>query len=577
MQRFCFAAVFPASFPLSYSYSHMKRFFTFIILSFFALTSRPLRAQSAALESFLHRVMDSANVPGVSLAFIDKGKIIYSKGYGVLKKDTTAPVKPTTIFEAASLSKPVFAYTVLQLVDEGIIDLDKPLYEYLPYPEAEKDERYRKITARIVLSHQSGFPNWREDPKVLPLRFAPGARFGYSGEGFVYLQRVVEKLTHGPLDSLVRQKVFIPLGMHNSSYVWQKAFDDNYSRPHNRLALAGNKNKPQRANAASSLHTTADDYARFLVAFMKGKDLTKSSLQQLFASQIQLPARFRQTDSLKSATLFWGLGVGLEKNSSGNYAWHWGDNGSFKAFFMVDLNRQQAFVYFSNGSNGLGMADAITARLLKGDHAVIPFLGYAPYNSPSVTVDRYIIEKDSVVLQPYLNSTVLSEGALEDIGYTLTNAGYFSQAKAVFRHSMRTYPKFREGYFGTAYATIQSGNWVSALPYLEQWLAIKPDDDRVRKIRNGILASQQASGNCTVRVKGFPKAKVVTLTGPFNEWDRIVTFFVRQGDEWVCTFNVPAGKYPYKIAVDGKRMPDPGNPVTEPDGQGGLNSVLVVN
>jgi hypothetical protein len=141
------------------------------------------------LERDVPELMKKSNVPGVSIALIQRGKTIWVHGFGVKKAGTSQPVTGETVFEAASLSKPVFAYGVLKLVDQGKLGLDVPLTTYLPKPYIPGDQRLAKITARIVLSHRTGFPNWR-DGDSLPLYFTPGERFSYSGEGYIYLQRV---------------------------------------------------------------------------------------------------------------------------------------------------------------------------------------------------------------------------------------------------------------------------------------------------------------------------------------------------------------------------------------------------
>lgn len=142
-------------------------------------------------------------------------------GFGVKNAKIGLPVTAETVFEAASLSKPVFAYGVLKLIDQGKLGLDVPLTTYLPKPYIDGDERLNKITARIVLSHRTGFPNWRGKPS-LKICFTPGERFSYSGEGYIYLQRVVEHITGKPLNEYITEAVFTPLGMANSSYVWRQ-------------------------------------------------------------------------------------------------------------------------------------------------------------------------------------------------------------------------------------------------------------------------------------------------------------------------------------------------------------------
>lgn len=347
-----------------------------------------LRAQAtlsaSRVDQFIIQLMDSARVPGLSIALIRDNKLRYSQGYGPTKADSTQRVTPETVFDAASLSKPVFAYAVLQLVDEGRLDLDKPLYEYGPYPDIDSDERYKKITARMVLSHRTGFPNWRKNRQSgqLSLLFTPGERFSYSGEGFVYLQKVVEKITGRPLNELMTERVFKPLRMTRSSYVWTPTFDANFALPHDKSGKPEAKEKPERANVAYSLQTTADDYARFVLAILTAKGLRPGTVDQMLTRQARLPKKLFGEDTL-SPNLAWGLGFGLENTPTGDYFWHWGDNGSYKCYVTADRKRGNAVVYFTNSVNGLSVNQEIIRRFLGGEHPAPAFLGYASYKKDS--------------------------------------------------------------------------------------------------------------------------------------------------------------------------------------------------
>lgn len=341
---------------------------------------RPATAHFKALDRYVVQLMDSAHVPGLALALIDRNQIVYSQGYGRTKSDSSQRVTAETVFDAASLSKPIFAYAVLQLVDEKVLDLDKPLYHYLPYPDVAHDERYKLITARMVLSHRTGFPNWRKNrrSKELSLIRTPGERFGYSGEGFVYLQRVVEKLMGKPVNELLTERVFRPLGMTRSSYVWRSDFDANFAQPHGEQNEPEPKGKPGSANVAYSLQTTAVDYARFVQAVLQGRGLQPATVRQMLSRQSQLPQRFSGTDSL-STDLYWGLGFGLEARPAGDNFWHWGDNDSFKCFVMASPTQQKAVVYFTNSSHGLRFITELIQYYLGGEHSVTAFLGYKSY------------------------------------------------------------------------------------------------------------------------------------------------------------------------------------------------------
>lgn len=196
-----------------------------------------------------------------------------------------------TIFEAASLSKPVFSYAVMKLVEKGKLDLDKPLIKYISKEYLEKtflgtkveDKRIFKITARMCLSHTPGFPNWRGRGKLKIIN-EPGKKFSYSGEGFGYLQRVVEKITGLGLNEYMKREVFIPLRMKNSFYVWIKKYDKLTAYPHGVMGKAEKKRKAKRGHAAASLHTTASDYAKYIIAFMNNKGLKKNNQINVSAS-----------------------------------------------------------------------------------------------------------------------------------------------------------------------------------------------------------------------------------------------------------------------------------------------------
>ncbi|MBK9088352.1 MAG: serine hydrolase [Holophagales bacterium] len=171
----------------------------------------------AAIERLTPLLMGELHVPGVSIALVRDRKVAWTRSWGVADARTGAPVTGETLFEAASMTKPVFAFSVLKLVEQGRIDLDRPLAEYVAPPAVPFQEERLRITPRMVLSHTSGLPNWRkggeERDGPLPVLFAPGSRFGYSGEAIFQLQRAVEKVTGEPIEEHARRTLFAPLGM----------------------------------------------------------------------------------------------------------------------------------------------------------------------------------------------------------------------------------------------------------------------------------------------------------------------------------------------------------------------------
>lgn len=287
---------------------------------------------------------------------------------GVKNSKTKDPVKEDTVFEAASLSKPVFAYGVLKLVENGRLNLDKPLVEYLSYPDIKDDKRLNFITARMVLSHTTGFPNWRPKNESLKIYFQPGERFSYSGEGFVYLQKVVEHLSGLSLEDYMQKNVFTPLGMTHSTFVW-------VSDPKKALGHCPLDDSPIESrqdispNAAFTLHTSALDYGKFVIANMKGIGLKAETMNEMFRSHVRVQEgginSIDKCSERLSDFISWGLGWGLQRTSLGDSFWHWGDNQGFKSFVVGFRNRNTAIIVFTNSSNGLSAISEIIQKYME--------------------------------------------------------------------------------------------------------------------------------------------------------------------------------------------------------------------
>nr|MBA3658617.1 beta-lactamase family protein [Gemmatimonadales bacterium] len=301
---------------------------------------------SGALLHGLPRLLELATVPGLALATVDGGRI-WSRGFGRAGDAGQDSVSNDTVFEAASLGKPLFAYAVLRLVDRRLLDLDRPLWRYLEFPDGD-NPRMRKVTPRHVLSHTTGLPNWRQAPGPLEPSGEPGRAFSYSGEAIFCLQRVVEAVTRRPFARFMREEVLDPLGMRESSYVWRPGFEGRMAEGHDAdgkplevfaaigrrtAAIADDWKKPleewryedaARAvplvnpawptlpiymvpNAAASLFTTASDYVRFLARVVArgsepGLELSEASRRAMTTPAVTL-----------NRALSWGLGWGLQR------------------------------------------------------------------------------------------------------------------------------------------------------------------------------------------------------------------------------------------------------------------------
>ncbi|MFT5049765.1 MAG: CubicO group peptidase (beta-lactamase class C family) [Chlamydiales bacterium] len=323
-----------------------------------------------ALASQLDDLALRAGVPGVSIALTNRDGLQWSGTSGVRDARQPGAVDRNTVFEAASLSKPVFAYAVLQLVDEGLLELDTPLVEYAPLNDIAHDPRHKKLTARMVLSHSTGLPNWRPDGGRLDFEADPGSGWRYSGEGFVLLQRVIETLIGDNLQGLAQALVFEPLGMTRSSFVWKPEFNSNVAFPHDGEGQSREVRHVSEPNAAASLLTTAPDYARFLAALLSGEQLSADLHKQLLKSVV----------TVNEHGVAWGLGIGLEQNPDGPAFWHWGHNSGFRAYTIGYPSRGTAIVYFANSDNGMRfLRDVVQLATGDEEHPAIDHLAYPSY------------------------------------------------------------------------------------------------------------------------------------------------------------------------------------------------------
>ncbi|MCB1052152.1 MAG: beta-lactamase family protein [Acidobacteria bacterium] len=327
--------------------------------------------------AFYADLCQKAELPGFAIAEIHDGSI-QTAFYGEKEKGTGQLVNRASVFQAASLSKPVFAYLCLRLVDQGLLDLDQPLMDLLANPRLAGEPLASKMTARHVLAHRSGLPNWGGDH--LSMRFEPGQKFGYSGEGFVYLGQVVEKVTGRSLDALFQKEVFGPLKMRRSSFIWRTALEKDLTTPHDSTGNPSPKQRFESINVAASLLTTPEDYAHFLIALCDGVGLSPESHKQMFSAQGSVVGP--GDDGYGTVHLDWGLGIGLTLWQDRQIVWHWGDNGDAKALFLIDAEGKQGCVYFANSAEGLSIGRAVSERFFPGLKDPFDMAGYESFDAP---------------------------------------------------------------------------------------------------------------------------------------------------------------------------------------------------
>ena len=325
------------------------------------------------LEHTLPALMARHGVPGLALAVIEEATLAWAGGFGVADRATGRPVTADTVFEAASLSKPVVAYAVLGLARFGALDLDANLTA-LPGPEGFT--ALEGVTARRVLCHTSGLPNWLPDGEAPKPRFAPGSRFSYSGVGYRLLQRAIEGLTGQPLAGFLEREVFGTLQMADSSFVWKPDYDHRCATGHDAHGEPAPKSRPAEAHAAFSLHSTAPDLARFVIATMRPDGLGALMLEPHTAVNDDAPWRpgWPQATVQPDARVHWGLGWGLERASTGLHFWQWGDNTTFKALAIGSRDTGRAVVALTNSQNGSRMWPQLVQETLGGDHPALGWL-----------------------------------------------------------------------------------------------------------------------------------------------------------------------------------------------------------
>jgi len=259
--------------------------------------------EAAKIDAAVKAAMARTGIKGLAIATIADGKPGFVSSYGA-RNVKSAPLETATIMYGASLTKTVFAYTVLQLVDEGKIDLDKPIAGMLPRPLPEYgnldaygnwgdlagDDRWKTITPRMVLTHSTGFANFSfdEPDEKLRIHFAPGSRYSYSGEGIILLQFGLEKGLGLDLGAEMQRRVFDRFGMKNTSMTWRADFAANLADGWTAEGKVDPHDERGRVRAAGSMDTTIADMARFAAALARGEGLSAKARREMARAQLPI-------------------------------------------------------------------------------------------------------------------------------------------------------------------------------------------------------------------------------------------------------------------------------------------------
>lgn len=313
------------------------------------------KKDSSLVDDFIKKEMVFFEIPGASLAVIKGGKLVYSQVYGVSNIETRLPITQKTIFEAGSVTKSVFAFTVMRLVEKRMLKLDQPLYELLPFVEVSQDERYKIITARHVLSHQTGLPNWGKLDSTghFNLLFMPGTKFGYSGEGYEYLKRVVEHITGKNISQILNEELLIPLHLADFYFQGSEYIKKYAAHGHNDLKPSAIR-FIQKPMMAFSLFTEAKAFSYFMLALRNKRGLKSDTYNEMLRIQ-----------STREDGVHWGLGFELDDTPLGLSYGHSGSTSSgficnFTFFPKLDIG----YVFFTNSEMGAELSIPLLTQFL---------------------------------------------------------------------------------------------------------------------------------------------------------------------------------------------------------------------
>lgn len=356
-----------------------------------------------AVDSAVRRLMKANQVPGLAVALIRGDRVVYLHAYGMRDVAKGLPLETDTVMYGASLTKPTFAYLVMQLVDEGRIDLDRPISAYLPKPLPEYadyadlagDPRWKKLTMRMLLDHTSGFPNfrfftpdgYRENGK-LKFYFDPGTHYAYSGEGILLAQRVLERGLGLDVGAEMQRRIFDRFGMTRTSMTWRDDFAANLAEGYAPDGKLLGHNKRSHVRAPGSMDTTITDWSRFLAGFLRGEGLTAGSRAEMVRMQIPIHsvAQFptwstKTTHQYDAIRLGYGLGWGLFETPFGHAFFKEGHDDGTANYALCVEPRKACVLLMSNSLRAEGIFKPLVDTLMGDTHLPWKWENYIPYST----------------------------------------------------------------------------------------------------------------------------------------------------------------------------------------------------
>jgi len=412
----------------------MKTKLTFLIIALLGFMGTAFAQNDTLKTNLLKDIpawMAEYHVPCVGVGIIENGQIKWVKNFGELK--TGRPAPDNTLFNIASQTKPVTAMLTLKLVEMGKWDLDEPLGHYWIDPDIANDPYIGKLTTRFVLSHQTGFPNWRSDNggTKLKFNFEPGTASGYSGEGFEYLRRALEAKFHKSLAVLMDSLLFKPLGM-GDTYYWSEKLDTNrFAMWHDGQGKRYPASIQTSVNAADDLITTIADYSRLGIYAMQLADKGGPVYADMVKPQ-------RRTKPGNASGLGWGIVDGLP---DGAYAiQHGGSDIGVRTMAVFLPKSKSGIVVMTNGDNGGFICDRIIKRALPYGEQVLATMNKGAGNHIRIAIADQLLKN-------YTGTYAQSNGKLikvEQAGNALKVSGDGIPTAVVYPESANQF--FLDGY-----------------------------------------------------------------------------------------------------------------------------------
>jgi CubicO group peptidase (beta-lactamase class C family) len=402
-----------------------------------------------AIDKEVNKILSDVSVPALSIAVIDHDQVVFSKNYGYKSLKDMEKVDNETIFEAASLSKSFLLLVVYKLVDEGKLDLDKPLYQYLKHDRLEHDPRYKLITGRMILSHSSGIENWQanHNSDTLEILSDPGKEYVYSGEGYNYLAEVIEVLLGETIERYMQNIVFNPLMLKRtySNFNEDGTFPVNYAYGHDEFGTVKDKWKNKEPVPSSGIGTTAGDYAKLIVALFNGKYLSDKRVKEILTPVI------RTSDDDPNS--FYGPGFELLVTATDTMLFQGGSNDGYKGHFCYSVKDKRGVVILTNGDRGKRLVQKI-AETTAGMDVSAYFSSDVFLQYPSIPCELFSIyrKENSSAMFSRMTEIINERGAtinkeaLNELGYTFR--GKDSEiAKRFLQENIKLFPQEPNAYW----------------------------------------------------------------------------------------------------------------------------------